>query len=645
MIRFYSLQVLEGEKWSNYALRQHYFLVNEPFKRGTFYSNPTLRAHHASEPQQIVFDLLKYHLSADTISIPAEHKNEIVLQLSSFLHLDKEQEELLKKQLSRRSRNRKLALWLDKETQQSILAWWLVYSKEKKIAKNSLFFIKDYQRSYPYGKFLGQVLHTIQRHRDELTNQAAPTGGLELYFNRYLQGKQGKKRLMRSPRHSFETGEILSFPEDGADIYLTIDTIIQQIMEEEVEKGVIRSKSKAGWAVMMQPKTGEILGLAQYPFFHPFDYQKFFNDPQKISCTKVKAITDANEPGSVFKAFTVAIAMKANEALMEQGKFPLFSPQEKIAVANGCFPGRSRPIQDTRRHHYMNLDMAMQKSSNIYMGRLTERIINRLGNDWYRLQLQNFGFGIKTKIELPAESPGVVPNPGKKHPNGALEWSTPTPFSLAIGHNIQTNTIQILRAFSVFANGGYLVEPTLIRRIVKKDSLGNEHILLDHTKEERAKNFPRILSPLIVNRVNQSMRYVTLPGGTAVKAEIPGYTELGKTSTPKKIVDGAYSEKLYCPLFIGFPVVKNPPFVLIIAMDEPEYSYIPGIGKNHNGGNCTAIVFQAIAKRVLDYLGIPPDDPFGYPVGDPRRDVSKMEWMKEVKQLQEMYDSWNNIQK
>lgn len=645
MIRFFSLQVLEGEKWSAYALRQHYFLVNEPFKRGTFYSNPTLRPHHACEPQQIVFDLLKYHLCVDTLSIPNEHKNEIALQLSHFLDLNQAQENQLEKQLFRRSRNRKLALWLNKDTQQTILGWWLVYSKEKKIAKNSLFFVKDYQRSYPYGKLLGQVLHTIQRYRDESTNQAAPTGGLELYFNRYLQGKQGKRRLMRSPRHSFETGEIISSPEDGADIYLTIDTIIQQIMEEEIEKGVIRSKSKAGWAVMMHPKTGEILGMAQYPFFHPFEYQKFFNDPQAISSTKVKAITDANEPGSVFKAFTVAIAMKANEVVMEQGKFPLFSPQEKIAVANGCFPGRSRPIQDTRRHHYMNLDMAMQKSSNIYMGRLAERIVNRLGNDWYRLQLQNFGFGLKTNIQLPAESPGVVPNPGKKHPNGALEWSTPTPFSLAIGHNIQTNTLQILRAFAVFANGGYLVEPTLVRQIIKKDSKGNEHILLDHTKPERVQAFPRILSPWIVSRVNQSMRYVTLPGGTAVKAEIPGYTELGKTSTPKKIIGGAYSEKLYCPLFIGFPVVENPPFVLIIAMDEPEYSYIPGVGKNHNGGNCTAIVFQSIAKRVLDYLGVPPDDPFGYPLGDSRRDVSKMQWMKEVKQLQEMYDSWNNIRK
>jgi cell division protein FtsI (penicillin-binding protein 3) len=166
---------------------------------------------------------------------------------------------------------------------------------------------------------------------------------------------------------------------------------------------------------------------------------------------------------------------------------------------------------------------------------------------------------------------------------------------------------------------------------------------MDNTSKERLQEFPRVLDQEIVDRVLQSMRYVTKPGGTATKADVPGYTEVGKTSTPKKIVNGLYSEKLYCPTFSGFTPVKNAAFVITVTIDEPEYGYTPGIGKNHNGGNCTAYVFREIAKRSLEYLGIPPDDPYGYPYGDPRRNSQKEVWMVETRELQEIYDKWNKI--
>jgi cell division protein FtsI (penicillin-binding protein 3) len=535
-------------------------------------------------------------------------------------------------------------MWLDKDTHDAIQKWWEPYARQNKIPRNALFFVKDYQRSYPFGKLLGQVLHTIQNQKEEKTDRALPTGGLELYFNSYLQGTNGKRRLMRSPRNSLETGEVIDYPQHGSDIYLTINPVLQAIAEEEIEKGVVRSKGKCGWAAIMNPHSGEILALAQYPFFHPADYQKFFNDAQLIEHTKVKAITDANEPGSVFKPFTIAIALKANDVLLGRGEKELFSPDEKIATRSGRFPGRSRPIADTKVHDYLNLDMGMQKSSNIYMERLVERIINRLGNDWFRLQLQSFGFGEKTRIELPAESSGVVPTPGKKHPNGALEWSLPTPFSLAIGHNIQVTTLQLLRAYAVLANGGYLVQPTLVRCIVNKNSNETASALLDNLCEEHIKQFPKVLDDHVVKRVVQAMRYVTKPGGTAIKADVSGFTEVGKTSTPKKIIHGKYSERLYCPIFAGFIPVQKPEMVIVVTIDEPQYGYLPGvIGKNHHGGNCTALVFNGIAKRSLEYLGIPPDDPFGYPYGDPRRDTKKEVWMNETRKLQEIYDQWNKV--
>jgi cell division protein FtsI (penicillin-binding protein 3) len=202
----------------------------------------------------------------------------------------------------------------------------------------------------------------------------------------------------------------------------------------------------------------------------------------------------------------------------------------------------------------------------------------------------------------------------------------------------------MVRAYSVLANGGFLVQPTLIRKIVKKTSNGEEVVIVDYTSKERRKQFPRIFDQDIIDRVLRSMRYVTKPGGTATRADVPGYTEVGKTSTPKKIVNGRYSERLYCPLFTGFCPVNNPSFVMAVVIDEPEYGFVQGLGKVHNGGNCTGIVFREIAKRSLEYLGITPDDPYGYPYGDPRYDPNKVEWMAETRKLQEMYNTWNKGQ-
>lgn len=640
--QFYKIQINEGEKWSREAKRQHFFVVNEPFLRGTFISNASIKRGHPEVPQRFVIDIQKFHLHVDPDSIPSENKDEIANHLMNSLNLSVEEQLNFRSQFYRKSRNRKLAMWLDRETRDSIMEWWLPYTRQKKIPRNALFFITDYQRSYPFGKLLGQVLHTIQNAKDELTKQAIPTGGLELQFDHLLKGKQGKRLLMRSPRNSLETGEIIAFPQNGADIYLTINHCLQAIAEEEIAKGVKKAKAKAGWAVMMDPRTGEILALAQYPFFYPPEYQYYFNDAQMIEHSKVKAITDANEPGSIMKPITLAIALKANEVLKNRGEKEIFNPADKMPTSNGHFKGRSKPLTDTHFHSFLNMYMALQKSSNIYMARLIEQIIARLGNDFYRSCLHDiFGFGEKTNIELPAETRGVLPTPGKKHPNGTLEWSVSSPYSMAIGHNIQVNSLQMLRAYAVFANGGYLVQPTLIKKIVRNKEDGSQEILLDHTQPERVQQFPRVLSPSIIDEVVKAMKYVTKIGGSASRANVWGYTEAGKTGTPNKIIDGVYSQKLYCPSFIGFTPVKNPAFVLIVTMDEPEYGFLPGFGKKHHGGACSAPVFREIARRSLEYLGVPQDDPHGYPSGDPRFDAEKADWIRETRQLKEMYEKWN----
>ncbi len=640
--QFYTIQVQEGDKWAREATKQHFFVVKEPFLRGSFYSNTAIKQDHPEIPQKLVTDILTFHLHIDPESIPQEFKKTIFLELMALLNVPQEEKKQFITHFLLKSRDRKLAMWLDKDTRDQISNWWLSYAKNHRIPRNALFFTHDYQRSYPFGKLLGQVLQTVQNLKDEKTGQAIPTGGLELYFNQYLKGKEGKRRLMRSPRHSLELGEVIASPENGADIYLTINHYLQAIAEEELARGVQNCKAKSGWAILLEPRTGEILALAHYPFFNPSEYQTYYADPKRIDDARIKAVVDANEPGSVMKPITVAIALKANQELKALGKAPLFDPEEKMATSDCRFPGR-KPLKDLHMHSFLNMNMAIRKSSNIYVARLIDKVIQQMGNNWYKRALHDtFGFGEKTGIELPSEGIGLVPTPGKKHPNGALEWSVPTPYSLAMGHNIQASSLQIARAFAIFANGGFLVQPTLIKKIVKTHSDGSEEILLDHTKPDRILRFPRVLNEDIARRVTTALKYSTKPGGTCRRADVPGYTEAGKSGTAQKVINGVYSNILYCSTFVGFTPVNHPAFVIVVTMDEPEYGFVPGLGKNHHGGTCATPVFREIAKRVLEYLGIPPDDPYGYPVGDPRYDPNKADWAKETRQLQEMYEKWNN---
>lgn len=641
LIQFYRIQILERGKWLKEAQGQHYFLITEPFKRGTFYSNTSLKKGNPETPQAFAVDIQKFHLYVDPQSVPDTCRDAIAQALMTFVGLPEASRAEFRSEFDIKSRSRKLAMWLDPEIREAILKWWQPYARKNKIPANAIYFVSDYQRSYPFGKMLGQVLHTVQKNKDEITKQAVPTGGLELQFNKYLKGQLGKRRLMRSPRNSLETGEVIESPKNGADIYLTINHCLQAIAEEEIAKGVVKSKARSGWAVMMDPRTGEILALAQYPSFDLSKYEEYFNDSRRSEDTRSKAITDANEPGSTMKAITLSLTLKANKERERRGASKIMDPSEKVAVSSGHFPGR-RDITDTHHYNFLNMDMATQKSSNIYMARMAERVVNALGKEWYRQQLTNvFALGSKTGIELPSESPGMVPTPGKLHPNGKMEWSLPTPFSLAIGHNILLNSIQTVRAYAVLANGGYLVQPTLVRRIVKTRADGTEEVLLDNTVPERVRSFPKVLDDDIVEQVVTAMRFVTKSGGTATRADIPGYTEAGKTSSARKIVDGQYSNKKLFSTFIGFAPVNNPAFVLLVAMDEPEISFIPGVGPAAHGGVCAAPVFREIGLRALQYLGVAPDDPYGYPVGDPRRDADRSNWTKEVRELAKLYHEWN----
>lgn len=637
ILRFYHLQVVEGEKWQRVAKGQHEKIIREPFKRGRFFSNVEVKDGHLEKPQAFVVDIPKFHLFVDPSLISSGIADEMSLKLAELLHLEASKKKELRAHFSKKSRSRRLALFVDKKTQLEVQRWWRLFAKGHRLPMNALYFAKEYKRSYPFGRLLGQVLHTIRDDRDQVNGQWIPTGGLELSFDRYLRGVDGKKVIQRSPSQEIETDRVFQAPIHGADVYLTINHCLQAICEEEIERGVQKVRAKAGWVVMMQPHTGEIYAMAQYPFFEPAAYRDYFNHPEWIESTRLKAINDCFEPGSTMKAISCAIALMANDELERRGERPLFDPEEMMRCDNHSFPGRSKPLVDVRTHRYLDMYMSLQKSSNVYVARLMQRVVERLGNQWYRDRLvQTFGFGMKSGVELLYENPGLVPQPGKTYPGGALQWSMPTPYSLAMGYNLMVNSLQMLRSFAVFANGGYLVKPRLIKNVVREHPGGVKELCFCSSSSKK-----RVLSEEIAQKVVNGLKFVTKPGGAAPVADVFGFTEAGKTSTTEKLFGGVYSKRAHFTSFIGFAPAEKAELIMIVCVDEPESRYIPGLGTTRYGGKSAAPIFTEIARRSLQYLGVEPDDPKGYPRRDPRSNVEDADWMDEVKRLKEKYEKWN----
>ena len=624
IVRYYKIQICDGEHWAVEAANQHEFRVTDHFQRGTFFADTSLRKGEKERFQPLAIDVTKFHLCLDAVVVPQEYRDEIAHMV--VVMVGEGNYEHIRSEFDKKSRYRKLYISLDVSIRDRILAWWKPYAIKHKIPSNALFFISDYQRSYPFGKVLGQVLHTLRDVKDEKSGKAFPTGGLESYFNHLLEGENGERKLLRSPLNRLDVDKITKIPRDGCDVYLTIDANIQTIAEQEIALGVLEAKARSGRAIVLNSHTGEILALAQYPFFNPMEYREFFNSDDRIEDTKVKAVSDVFEPGSIMKPLTIAIALLANEEMKKRCEKVLFDPCEPIDVSRRLFPGRQKtPLKDIVSNRYLNMYMAIQKSSNVYMAQLADRIVQKLGADWYEQRLQDFGFGKKTGIELPAEAVGLVPSRKRFHKNKSPEWSLSTPYSLAMGYNLLATSMQMVQAYAVFGNGGFLVQPTLVKKIVSS------------SEEERSlpsrRGKVRLLSETIVSEVVRAMRFTTCAGGTGFRASPKKYSSAGKTGTTEKLVDGRYDKKRHIASFIGLSPVEAVsetavPLVILVSIDDPAYGMREDGTKNYMGGRCAAPVFSRIASRVLPYLGIP-------------EDKQQHSCYEELAQLKALYEEWN----
>ena len=324
----------------------------------------------------------------------------------------------------------------------------------------------------------------------------------------------------------------------------------------------------------MDPKTGEVLAMANYPQFNPNDISSY---PQ--ADLKNKAIVDTYEPGSTFKVFLLAAAL-------EEG---VVKPGDKFFCENGSMEFAGKVIHDTHKHGTLTVREIMKVSSNIGAA----KIAVKLGKERYHGYLSSFGFGSPTGIELKGEGSGIL--------RSMKTWSKLELANISFGQGVSVTPLQLTTAFSAIANGGYLMKPYLVKDILDKDG--------KVIKRNQPQIVKKIISGETALKVTEMLRDAVAEGGTGTAAALAGYDVAGKTGTAQKVSGGrGYAGNKHVASFIGFVPAQSPKLVVLVAIDEPE-----GV---QYGGVVAAPVFKAIAESSLRYLNTPDKNGGEIPEGE-----------------------------
>lgn len=390
--------------------------------------------------------------------------------------------------------------------------------------------------------------------------------GVEFFYDRILEGQQAQFRVIRD---ALGRGLGLEIDEEidhcGKNLILTIDRRIQYIAETALAEAVTQNGAKNGIVVVMSPKTGAILAMAHYPFINPNSYNQFAKDKWRN-----RAITDPYEPGSTLKIFSAAAALESGVS----------GPHSIYYCENGSYRIGRNVVHDTRPYKFLSLEQIIQVSSNIGTVKLSENIGSKNLYD----TLKNFGFGERTGIDCPGETPGML-SPYQR-------WTKIDNAAIAFGQGISVSAIQLITAVSAIANDGILMKPYVVQAITGKNGA-----MIEKFNPQPVR---RAVSSETAEAIRKMMAMVTEQGGTGTKAAIEGYKVGGKTGTAQKIDEnGTYARGKYVSSFVGFVPVENPEAAILVMIDEPQ--------KAHYGGVVAAPVFKKIALQTLNFMNIPPD--------------------------------------
>jgi cell division protein FtsI (penicillin-binding protein 3) len=351
----------------------------------------------------------------------------------------------------------------------------------------------------------------------------------------------------------------------GASVYLTLDLQVQHAAQNALRKAVEKTNAKSGLAVVLAVDSAEVLAMAVEPSFNP---NKYSDAPAEHRRNRV--LTDIFEPGSTLKPFSVASAMNAHK----------IEPSSEIFCEQGNYKIGKHTIRDTHAHGDLNISDILAKSSNIG----TAKIALDLGAKHLSKDLKKLGFGVRTGVEFVGEVRGMMP--------AGVHWPKITTATVAFGHGIALNALQLASAYRVLASGGLYRAPRLIQRMEYAD--GKEP--MTPRADER-----RVFRRSTVEALVPMLEAATSKSGTGWRAQIPGYRVAGKTGTAQKIdtVAGGYSDNKFVANFAGFVPAQNPKVVIVVVVDEP-------VGQ-HSGGQVAAPVFAEIAESTMRRLGVVPN--------------------------------------
>ena len=415
-----------------------------------------------------------------------------------------------------------------------------------------LTFNPDEKRVYPQGTVAAPVLGYAGVDNTGLA-------GLERELNKELSGTPGSATVVRDALGQAVNTIQNSPARDGRDVFLTLDSHMQANAEQVLDQTVRQWHAKSATAIVLDPHTGAILAMAQEPGFNA----NGFPQATQHGLTVDHAVNDVFEPGSVFKVVTIGGALSEHRVTPQTA----FTLPYSIHVADRVI--HDAEIRPTER---MTVAQILQRSSNVGAITIAERY---LGESGLKKWMARFGFGRRTGIDFPGESPGLLPS----------YWSGSTIGNVPIGQGVSVTSIQLAASYAAIANGGVWIEPHLV-----------DHVLGDQPPPLRRH---RVLTPDIDYELRRMLQGVVSDQGTAQLAAIPGYTVAGKTGTAQKPGPNGYIPGAYVATFVGMVPALHPRLVVLVSVDQPRGGIY--------GGIVAAPAFEQIASFDLQYLEVPPD--------------------------------------
>lgn len=538
--KLFYIQVIQHDYYSSLAKKEHWREEVIPARRGTIFD---------ANGNKLAVSVTFESLYAMTSQITNPEK--VAKALAPVI--DEPESELIAKLSNRQSAPVLIKAFLTSEQADAV----------RKLRLWDISLEPHFKRVHPEGNLAAQTLGLVGQDYQGLT-------GIEAAFDGDLAGKPGSLLAERDTGGDEIALSVKQYsqPRDGADVVLTLDRYVQRVAERELEKAVSGHKAEGGTIVVMEPRTGAILAIANRPTFD-FDDPNLFH-PSKTPLYKNSAINDAWEPGSIFKIITMSAGLDAKAVTPDHA----FNNTGSFAFGGGVVRNVITRLGPE------TMTQVLQRSSNIGAAYVS----TKLGADRFYDYVTAFGFGQPTGIEIPGEASGIL----RTHKTG--NWY---PFDLAtnaFGQGIAVTPIQMVTAVSAAINGGTLMKPYIVKEVISKDGrrVYNPTIVRQIISPETS----QMLTEMLVSVVE------VVEGGQVRMAKVPGYIVGGKTGTAQVPTRGGYTSGDTIASFIGFGPSNDPRFVVLVKIDSPK--------DTPWGETAAAPVFKAVAEQLFAYMHVPP---------------------------------------